>query len=74
VKVEKTAVVAMTALEFRATVPSWGAAVLHPYQGEALCDLAVRSGGGWGVQKNVEVVRVNGAEESVFALDVALAD
>ena len=48
--------------------------MLHPYQGEALCDLAVRSGGGRGIQKNIEVVRVNGAEESVFALDVALAD
>ena len=38
------------------------------------CALPVGAGGGGGIQKNVEVVRVNGAEESVFALDVALAD
>jgi len=48
--------------------------VLHPYQEEAIRDLAVGAGGGGGIQKNIEIVRVNGAEESVFALDVALAD
>src|SRR5258707_5449989 len=51
-----------------------GAAVRRPCQGEAIRDLAVGAGGGGGIQKNIEVVRVNGAEESVFAVDVALAD
>src|SRR5882762_9046722 len=48
--------------------------VLRPYQGEALCDLAVRGGGGGGVQKNVEVIGMDGAEKGVLSLDVALAD
>ena len=48
--------------------------MLRPYQGEALCDLAVRSGGGRGVQENVEIIGMDGAEECVLSLDVALAD
>src|SRR5258706_2358821 len=55
-------------------MPSWGAAVLRPYQERCSATLAVRGGGGRGVQKNVQVVGMDGAEESVFALDVALAD
>ena len=46
----------------------------RPYQREALCDLAVRSGGGRGVQENVEIIGMDGAEECVLSLDVALAD
>src|SRR5712671_7916036 len=48
--------------------------MLRLYQREALCDLAVRAGGGGGVQKNVEVIGMDGAEECVLSLDVALAD
>ena len=46
--------------------------MLRPYQREAT--LAVRAGGGRGVQKNVEVIGMDGAEECVLSLDVALAD
>jgi hypothetical protein len=40
----------------------------------SLRDLAVGTGRGGGIQKNVEVVRVNRAEERVFPLDVPLAN